>query len=267
MPEDFPPRRLWRLAKRRAGYWRLQRRLAGRRLLRAFAVAYPDAFFVEIGANDGDHHDHLRPFILSGQWRGIMVEPVPYVFARLKANYGHLGRIQLANVAIADRDGQLPFYHPAEVADPEAEQVPGWYHGLGSFSRETVLRHAEDIPDIEERIVSQDVACLTFDSLCERYGADRVDLLVVDTEGYDWEILRNIDFSKQRPRVIAYEHYHLSAEDQASSRRHLEGLGYETLEEGFDTFCLDTRPADGLTDEWRTLQPALPPLSAEEKAG
>ena len=72
-------------------------------LLRAFADAYPHAFFVEIGSNDGEQHDHLRPFILSRPWRGIMVEPVPYVFERLRRNYESQGRIELENVAVAER--------------------------------------------------------------------------------------------------------------------------------------------------------------------
>ena len=42
---------------------RFERRLAAPKLLRAFADHNPDAFFVEIGANDGEQHDHLRRFI------------------------------------------------------------------------------------------------------------------------------------------------------------------------------------------------------------
>src|SRR5438093_1498023 len=85
------PRRLRNAIDR----WRLVRRLAGRRLLRAFAAEYPNAFFIEIGSNDGEHDDHLRPFILSRPWSGIMVEPVPYVFERLRRNYGGVDRIAL----------------------------------------------------------------------------------------------------------------------------------------------------------------------------
>lgn len=94
------PGRRWR----RARYERLQRRLAGPRILRAFADRYPKAFFVEIGANDGEQHDHLRPLILGEEWRGIMVEPVPYVFERLRQNYDRvLERVTLENSAITKR--------------------------------------------------------------------------------------------------------------------------------------------------------------------
>ena len=97
-------KRMRRLQDRRS-----HRRLAGPRLLQAFGEAYPRAFFIEIGSNDGDQHDHLQPLIRSLQWTGLMVEPVPYVFERLRHNYADLDRVTLENAAIADRDGQVPF--------------------------------------------------------------------------------------------------------------------------------------------------------------
>ncbi|MGH9185268.1 MAG: hypothetical protein ACRD0U_05570, partial [Acidimicrobiales bacterium] len=81
------PRAALASARERVRQRRLARSMAGRRLLRAFAAAYPAAFFIEIGSNDGEQFDHLKPFIRSRSWRGIMIEPVPYVFARLQRNY------------------------------------------------------------------------------------------------------------------------------------------------------------------------------------
>ena len=130
-------------------YRRLLRRMAGPRLLRAFAEAYPQARFVEIGSNDGSKYDHLREHIVSGAWRGIMVEPVPYVFERLRANYGHLERVALENVAVADRDGSLPFYHVAEASEEERAQLPDWYDTIGSFHREAVASHASMLTGLD----------------------------------------------------------------------------------------------------------------------
>ena len=94
------------------------RRPAGPRLLRAFAETYPDAFFIEIGANDGERGGALREFVLSRPWSGIMVEPAPGVFERLSRNYHGLERVALENAAISDRDGRLPFFHLSEPEDP-----------------------------------------------------------------------------------------------------------------------------------------------------
>ncbi len=243
---------------------RFQRRLAAPKLLRAFADAYPEAFFVEIGSNDGEQHDHLRPFILARAWRGIMVEPVPHVFERLRRNYGAIERVALENAAIADRDGTLPFFYPAPPEAAELERLPDWYDGIGSLSREAVVGHARQIPDLEARVVRAEVEGLTYASLCRRHGAPRVDLLVIDTEGHDWQILRSLDLSGERPRLIVYEHFHLSAEERIEARAHLERAGYATLEEGFDTFCLDPA-ADALTRTFRRLRPGVPGVSSDDE--
>jgi FkbM family methyltransferase len=233
--------------------------------MQAFAAVYPDAFFVEIGSNDGVQHDHLRPFILSRPWRGIMVEPVPYVFGRLRARYGGLERVVLENAAVADRDGELPFHYLIDADAAEREALPDWYDGVGSFSRDKVLAHRKAIPDVAERLVSRRVPCMTFETLCRRHGVERVDLLVIDTEGYDAEILRSIDFETRRPRLLIYEHFHLAPEDRRSCRALLEDAGYETLEEGFDTFCLLPRDGDRLDRRWRGLEPGVAGVSVHDE--
>jgi FkbM family methyltransferase len=249
--------------RRRFAYRRLMRRMAGPRLLTAFADQYPEAFFIEIGSNDGDKHDHLRPLILSRNWRGVMVEPVPYIFARLRSNYEHLEGVALENVAIGDRDGELPFFHLREPSAAELDQLPEWYDGTGSFDRATILRHADEIPDLESRLIETRVPTLTFDTLCRRRGISRVDLLLIDTEGYDWELLKGIDLARHRPRLIIYEHFHLSPDERSACSSHLVDLGYQTMEEGFDTFCLEPRD-DGLTKAWQKMRPAVAGVSAHD---
>lgn len=255
------PGRTWRSLRFR----RLQRRLAGPKLLDAFATAYPEAFFIEVGSNDGEQHDHLRPLILSRSWRGIMVEPVPYVFARLQENYGEIDRVILENVAIADRDGELPFFHLREAEPGERDRLPEWYDGIGSFSADAVMGHADHIPEIDRRLNRTTVPCLRFESLCARNGVEQLDLLLVDTEGYDWELLQTIDLAARRPRLVIYEHYHLSSADRTAAHDRFAQLGYETMEEGFDTFCLDPLD-DDLTRRWRRLRPAVRGVFASEQS-
>ena len=254
-----------RRGRRRWQARRLERRLAGPQILRLFADSYPEAFFVEIGANDGDQHDHLRPILAANPWRGILVEPVPYVFERLRANHGQRAGVALENAAIADQDGRLPFYHLREAGDRAAAGLPQWYDGIGSFSKEAVLNHIGLVPGLTDRLTCVDVPCLTFASLCEKHGVDRVDLLIIDTEGYDHQILRHIDWSVHRPRLVVYEHYHLTPTQRAGLRTDLQGRGYELKEEGFDTWCLHVGTDDALTRGFRRLASAVPAASVHEE--
>ena len=244
----------------------IQERLPGPKLIAAFADAHPRAVFVDIGANDGEQHDHLRPHVLAREWTGVMVEPVPYVFESLRRNYAAVPRVALENAAIADRDGELPFFHLRDAGEAERATLPDWYDGVGSFDRAAILSHAAQMPDVAERIVERRVPTLRFATLCERHGLQRVDLVVIDTEGHDWEIIRSIDLARHRPRLLVYEHFHLSPRDRAACRAHVEAQGYETMEEGFDTFCLRAGgPDDGLARAWRTLQPAVAGVAKYEE--
>lgn len=253
-----------RLARRR--YRRLQRRLLGPRVFAAFAESHPEAVFVEIGANDGEQHDFLRPHVAARRWTGLMVEPVPYVFERLRANYDDVPGVTLVNAAVAGQDGVLPFFHLRDAPPEERAALPDWYDGIGSFNRDVILSHAPQMPDIAERIVEHRVEALSFDTLLARHGLAHVDLVVVDTEGYDWEILRHIDFSRHRPRMVVYEHFHLARGDREAARGHLEAAGYQTIEEGFDTFCVRPGAGDALDRLWRGARPAVPGVSKDDEA-
>jgi FkbM family methyltransferase len=243
----------------------VERRRAGRKLLQGFARAYPEAFFVEIGSNDGVRDDHLSTHIRSSRWRGLMVEPVPHVFERLRENYGDLDRVALVNAAIAPTGGTLPFYHLAEADPREREDLPDWYDSVGSFSREKVLEQKRSIPDVEERIRCLEVPAMPFDALCAEQGVDRVDLILTDTEGFDAEILGSIDFDAWRPRLVVYEHFHLDAEVREATAERLRGFGYRTMEEGFDTFCLREANGDELDQLWNCLEAVAPGASVEDE--
>lgn len=225
--------RAWGRLNRTLGLRRDQIEVA----VQLFGAAYPEATFVQIGANDGQARDPLRIQIERRRWHGVMVEPVPYVFQRLRTRYGKHPRVRLEMSAIADREGVMPFYH-LRKAQP-GEKVWKYYHALGSFRRDVVLNHRGLVPDIDERLVETEVPCTTFSELCKRHGIAQLDLLQIDTEGYDYEILKTIDFARWRPRLIVYEHYHLSPADRTAARERLGTLGYTTFEHGLDTVALD----------------------------
>jgi FkbM family methyltransferase len=238
--------------------------LVGPKLLGQLAEIHPSARFVEVGAHDGTWNDQLRSFIVTRAWTGVMVEPVPYLFERLRRNYGALDRVALENAAISDADGHRPFYQLAPVDDPEREGLPSWYDAIGSLSRENVVGHRDLIPDVERRIVRTEVTCMTFESLCRKHGLSELELLMVDTEGHDWTILQGVDFEAHRPRLVVYEHLHLPPAERAKCRAHLQQQGYETREEWFDTWCLHSGAGKRLHRKWRRLPWRVPGVSAHE---
>ena len=220
-------------------------------VLSAFAAERPEVFFIQIGANDGDHGDPLRRHVLAHDWAGILIEPVPYVFERLLANHGARGKLVLENVAIGSRDGRMPFFHLAQTT----EALPHWYDQIGSFLRSNVTKHARYIPNIEERVVETPVQCMTFESLCKKHRVRRIDLLHIDAEGCDFEILKLIDLRHWAPDLLLYEHIHLGAEDYAACRALLGKHGYDLMEESGDTLGLRRgAPGARLARVWRLMK-------------
>jgi FkbM family methyltransferase len=200
------------------------------------ATASENVTFVQVGSNDGTTGDPLRAVSERFHWRGVLVEPVPYVYDRLRAMRGANRRLSLENVAVADRDGTASFSHLKRAHGNE--DVPVWYDQLGSFSLEILLSHEDEIPNLRERLITTDVETVTFDTLCARHGIDRLDLIHVDTEGYDWEILRRIDLRRYQPSLLLFEHRHLRAADLDACRDFLDDQGYVRRETADDTICL-----------------------------
>jgi len=235
---------------------------AGQILLAALAKAKPGAVFIEIGANDGKREDHLAPYIRRHGWSGVMVEPVPEVFDRLRRNYGDLDGVALENAAIADRDGRVPF-HVLVPGTEDGPRIDG-ADMFGSLSPAAVEAIAEAFPESPRRIETIEVPSLSFDSLCARHGIERLDVLVIDTEGHDYEILRQVDLERLRPRVVVFEYCHLPREQRDESIVRLERLGYLTMDEDLDTWAVDVRERDELTRVWRELRERGPAVSEED---
>jgi len=72
-----------------------------RRYCRELPKLVLEPFFVKIGANDGITGDPCTDILLgNANWRGLLVEPVPYCFARLRASFPDSQRFRLEQVAI-----------------------------------------------------------------------------------------------------------------------------------------------------------------------
>jgi hypothetical protein len=58
----------------------------------------------------------------------------------------------------------------------------------------------------------------------------RIDLLVIDTEGHDFRILRQFDLIALAPVLVMFEHQHLSPADKSAAYSLLRRAGYSWRE-------------------------------------
>jgi hypothetical protein len=90
----------------------------------------------------------------------------------------------------------------------------------------------QGIPNIEELIEVQEVRTMCFDTLLDSIDTKKVDLLQIDAEGYDYELIKLINFKRLRPKILHYEHMHLSQADRKECESYLSNLGYK-IKNGF----------------------------------
>jgi FkbM family methyltransferase len=226
------PSRRWNFMLRRHLIYREQRSGIFRRphtdaLLRDFATAVPDAVFIQIGANDGFTGDPLHQLINrpDTRWRGVLVEPVAQLFGELSSRHAHNPRLSLERAAIGETDG-MTVIHRLQTTPEDSL----WFQQLASLDLDLVLRNRQQLGAADKATVAESVPCLRVATLLERHRIKCLDFLVIDTEGFDWRILRQFDLKLLRPKLILYEHQHLSTEERAETHQFLTRHEYKWAE-------------------------------------
>ena len=192
-----------------------------------------DFFFVQIGSHDGisGGNDPLYGYIKKYNWSGILVEPVPYLYERLVKNHEGRDNLTFRNVAISKDGAPMKFY---SIEEHDNLENPYWYNQLGSFNKDVVLRHRQFLPEFDTHFKEEEIETITGDSLFE--GANHIDLLHIDTEGYDYEIIKSIDFDKHQPSLILFEHTHLK--NVSEVHVYLSDMGYVCEQYERDTLAI-----------------------------
>jgi len=194
--------------------------------------------FIQIGANDGLRNDPVREFIVGGQWRGVLVEPLPDVFELLKRNYPARlhDRLHFVNAAVSAESRTLPLWSfRKEFLDSLSLEERLFYLRKASFTRshvESFLTAGRHSLEVIEQV---DVPCVTVQSLAQQFfDSSEFDLLVIDAEGHEASILSSIDFANTRPAGIFFESDHL-AERRREMAQLLIANGYTIQDLGVDT--------------------------------
>ena len=211
-----------------------------------FLRAHGQLSFLQIGGYDGVSFDPLREHILKGDLTGVIVEPVPMHFEKLQALYAGSDRIKVENCAVDATEGErtMWFFSREAIAKGTIGQVFG---GITSFLLPNLLEKGgtlgglyseENRAILNSLVESISVPCHTYDTIIARNGLQRIDLLQIDTEGYDYELLKVFDFQRHRPAIVHYECQHLNPQDKAAAEQLLRSHGYVLSSNGYDTLAL-----------------------------
>lgn len=198
------------------------------------------AYFVNVGANDGIvDTPGINILIGNKNWHGLLIEPVPYCFEKLKLNFPDAHRFKLEQVAIGPCARKEKFYYVDKAAIKHLADLPAWYDKLGSFDRQHIFKHLGS--DIEPYVIECIVEVSRLTDLVSRNKFPHIHLLHIDTEGYDLEVLKTLDFTRYHPVMIFIEHIHHSPQKKKEMRTILRNNGYSICDCGMDYFALDRR--------------------------
>lgn len=201
--------------------------------------------FLQIGANDGVMNDPVYRFNVSNKdvISGFVLEPLPDIFKKLVKNYKSYPNIKPFNIAIHSTQPEMTLYR---VKPERAADVPKFARGIASFNSDhwkktTLIPNADLMEQVKVR-------CVSFSDFIKDNDIDQLDLLLLDTEGYDYEILLSIDLTIIKPRIIRFEHgvrdKVMSSEQFILICNHLNSQGYQIIAESYDATAYLLDPND-----------------------
>jgi FkbM family methyltransferase len=206
--------------------------------------------FVKVGANDGITGDPVSDVLLANEkWKGLLIEPVPVIFDKLRKNFSDSHRYILEQVAIGSHSGKATFYYVDRKAIDSLPDLPFWYDQLGSFDRDHILKHFDGA--LAPFILACSVEVRPLPEVLKKNGIRDVHLLHIDAEGYDYEVLKTIDLSSAAPAAILLEHQNLSAGDKIELVQLLRRHGYSVDDCGGDFFAVHKKsPLSKFARDW-----------------
>ncbi|MES2983633.1 MAG: FkbM family methyltransferase [Pseudomonadota bacterium] len=188
-------------------------------------------FFLQVGVMDGASYDPIFPYVKQYGWQGILVEPLPDMIAKAQQHYGGQAGLVFENVAITQQAETRVLYRIRPEA-AQAGNLPHWVLGMSSFMM-------DKLADYRTHVVEEAVACLPLAALLAKHQPARIDVLQIDTEGYDFRIFEQFDFAAYRPAIINLEYVNLAAAEKASLEAMLLAQGYLFYRHELDLFAVE----------------------------
>ncbi|MEW9305866.1 FkbM family methyltransferase [Labrys neptuniae] len=182
--------------------------------------------FIHVGANVGNSSDDpVFGYVVNHGWQGALVEPVPYLFEKLKKNYEPYSDLSFFQLCCSTQQGTLPFYMLEEASASDSPLGPF----LSSFEKEVILKHSGFFTDLASHIREIQVETVRVDTIIERANLQGFNALVVDTEGHDDKVVAGLNLDAHAPELIMVEYHHLQLEMLRHMHERLLDYGYRPI--------------------------------------
>jgi FkbM family methyltransferase len=185
--------------------------------LRWFFRQEESKYIVQVGANDGEMCDPLRPFLqIPGDYKAVLVEPLNFYASKLREMYRERLDVDVRQQACGSKADTLSLF---SIAPSMADQMDGdgppnkWAHGQGSFDRKIVeewihrnsfrgAAYRERIPEFINSIQEDLVPVKPVAECFTNANPGQLRLLVIDAQGFEYEVLSGLDWANPPDFVI-----------------------------------------------------------------
>jgi FkbM family methyltransferase len=142
--------------------------------------------FIDIGANDGETLSNTRALALNG-WCGVLVEPSPKAFRKLKALYegSKKGCFYIYECALGVNNGKTVLHESGALLGVEDVGL------VSSLSKEETKRFSRTVSyeEIEVKV-------FRWKTFLNRLYTKQFDFVSIDIEGLEVEVLEQMDLSE-----------------------------------------------------------------------
>lgn len=156
------------------------------------SIGITDGIVLECGSNDGLTLSNSRLLIEHG-YSAVLIEPSS-VFKQLNELYLTNMNVQCLKVAIGDKAGKMKFWESENHVPNGTDKAL-----VSTLNFEETKRWA----NVKFNEIEVDV--ITFKDLLIKFDHRRFDVVSIDCEGFDWQILKQIDLRAIECKVLIIE--------------------------------------------------------------
>ena len=160
---------------------------------------------VVIGAHIGIHiKNEIENF---KNEKVLLIEPVPHNVNAIKKNLSEYKNFIIEQITLGIKKETRDFYFIKEGSISKLKKH--WASGIGSFKKDHILSHKSKRFKVEEIDIQKiSIQCLRFKDLVDKHSIDSIYKLLIDVEGSEYEILKDIDLRKVNIKKIIFEYKH-----------------------------------------------------------
>ena len=137
----------------------------------------------------------------------LLVEPVPHNVNAIKENLKEFKNIIIEPVAISNINEKKDFYFVKGNSINKLKKH--WASGIGSFDKNHLISHRSKRFLIEDNDIDKVVIeTLRFKDLVKKHSITEIEKIIIDVEGFEYEILSDIDLGEIKINSIMFEYKH-----------------------------------------------------------